>query len=61
MREVVFEAMWDVLFFALVFLGILCSFPRLNQLIFAFKNEARAFASGAKNSWRSPNAEEPLS
>jgi hypothetical protein len=47
MYEVVIEAGWDVLLFAIPFVGmLLMSFSRLGRLIAAVKNEERASYSG---------------
>lgn len=52
MRELIFEASWDALLFAVIFLGwCLIGLGRLNRLIFALKAEARTASSGMEASW----------
>lgn len=52
MRELIFEASWDALLFAVMFLGwCIIGLGRLNRLIFALKAETKDAGSGFESSW----------
>ncbi|HZP07681.1 MAG TPA: hypothetical protein VFB43_22480 [Terracidiphilus sp.] len=52
MRELIFEAGWDALLFAMMFLvWCLIGLGRLNRLISALKAEAKTPGSGFESSW----------